>query len=348
MSGKITPVSRRRLQVGDHAPIFACPDSDGVRFEFKSHVLGKPVVMVFNGDTPLPQLAPMLRGIDDDTAQVLAFVPADVAATAAAKAGAGWSYRTMADDTGEITGGFASLSGVTAPAVYVLDPNQRIADIVPLDGSDGLVARINACIQAVRFDGAATCVQRVAPVLLVPNVLDAAECAWVIDLWRDGEKQEGTVGYGKSKGDKDLVNRDFKRRLDYVIKDGQLQETITNLTMTRLVPEIEKILHFRNWQLEAFRVGCYTAENAGFFNIHRDNLNTASKYRRFALTINLNTGEYEGGDLRFPEYGPEVYRPPLGGAILFSCSMLHEVVPVTKGARYTLLSFLVEPPAKGP
>ena len=303
--------------------------------------------MVFSGGTPLSKVAPMLRGVDDASAQVLAFVPANVAEAAAAKPSSRWPYRTMADETGEITEGFSSLSGVSAPAVYVLDPNQRIADIVPLDGSDDLVTRINAGIQAVSFDGPATCVQQVAPVLLVPNVLDANECTWIIDLWRSGEKQEGTVGYGKSMGDKDLVNRDFKRRLDYVIKDAGLQEAITNLTMTRLVPEIEKILHFRNWQLEAFRVGCYTAEDAGFFNIHRDNLNAATKYRRFALTINLNTGEYEGGDLRFPEYGPEVYRPPLGGAILFSCSMLHEVVPVTKGARYTLLSFLVEPPVKG-
>ncbi len=51
------------------------------------------------------------------------------------------------------------------------------------------------------------------------------------------------------------------------------------------------------------------------------------------LTINLNTPEY-------PEYGPERYCPPAGGAIIFSCSLLHEAPPVTKGRRFTLLSFL--------
>ncbi|MBL8709410.1 MAG: 2OG-Fe(II) oxygenase, partial [Rhodospirillaceae bacterium] len=71
-----------------------------------------------------------------------------------------------------------------------------------------------------------------------------------------------------------------------------------------------------------------------------DNLSPSTADRRFALTINLNTPEYEGGELVFPEYGPERYSPPAGGAILFSCSLLHEALPVTKGARFTLLSFL--------
>jgi len=53
----------------------------------------------------------------------------------------------------------------------------------------------------------------------------------------------------------------------------------------------------------------------------------------------LNEG-YEGGHLRFAEYAPHLYRPVAGGAIAFSCSLLHEVLPVTRGLRYVLLSFL--------
>jgi len=60
--------------------------------------------------------------------------------------------------------------------------------------------------------------------------------------------------------------------------------------------------------------------------------------------VNLNDG-YEGGELHFPEYGPHLYRPEAGGAILFSCSLLHEVLPVTRGRRFTLLSFLRDPAA---
>src|SRR5215218_10306224 len=71
----------------------------------------------------------------------------------------------------------------------------------------------------------------------------------------------------------------------------------------------------------------------------RDNLSPATAHRRFALTLNLNDG-YQGGQLRFPEYGPELYRPAPGAALLFSCSHLHEVLEVTAGRRFVLLSFL--------
>ncbi len=57
------------------------------------------------------------------------------------------------------------------------------------------------------------------------------------------------------------------------------------------------------------------------------------------MTLNLNTGEYEGGHLRFPEYGPHLYKPGLGDAVVFSCSLVHQALPVTSGTRYVLLSF---------
>ena len=66
-----------------------------------------------------------------------------------------------------------------------------------------------------------------------------------------------------------------------------------------------------------------------------------------ALTLNLNDG-YQGGQLRFPEYGPELYRPALGAALLFSCSHLHEVLEVTAGRRFVLLSFLFGEEARRP
>jgi predicted 2-oxoglutarate/Fe(II)-dependent dioxygenase YbiX len=55
--------------------------------------------------------------------------------------------------------------------------------------------------------------------------------------------------------------------------------------------------------------------------------------------VNLNES-YDGGHLRFPEFGPHLYRPAPGGAVVFSCSHLHEVTRVTGGRRFALLSFL--------
>lgn len=57
------------------------------------------------------------------------------------------------------------------------------------------------------------------------------------------------------------------------------------------------------------------------------------------MTLNLNAESYSGGYLTFPEYGPQLYRPRTGEAVVFSCSMLHEATDVTEGRRFVLLSF---------
>jgi predicted 2-oxoglutarate/Fe(II)-dependent dioxygenase YbiX len=59
------------------------------------------------------------------------------------------------------------------------------------------------------------------------------------------------------------------------------------------------------------------------------------------VTINLNDG-FDGGELWFPEFGTRRYRPQLGGAVVFSCSLLHEATPVTRGLRYATLPFLYD------
>ena len=75
-------------------------------------------------------------------------------------------------------------------------------------------------------------------------------------------------------------------------------------TGPRLVTELYKAFHFDGFGLETFRAVCYDAADAGFFNVHRDDVVGSQKNRRYAVTVNLNTEDYEGGDLRFPRrYG---------------------------------------------
>jgi predicted 2-oxoglutarate/Fe(II)-dependent dioxygenase YbiX len=37
-----------------------------------------------------------------------------------------------------------------------------------------------------------------------------------------------------------------------------------------------------------------------------------------------------------------LFSPPAGGAVVFSCSLLHEATPVTRGKRYVFLPFLYD------
>jgi predicted 2-oxoglutarate/Fe(II)-dependent dioxygenase YbiX len=81
-------------------------------------------------------------------------------------------------------------------------------------------------------------------------------------------------------------------------------------------------------------------DTGGYFLRHRDNSAPAIAFRQFAVSINLNSGQYDGGHLLFPEYNDYRYRPGLGAALVFSAILLHEATPVLKGARSVLLTFV--------
>jgi predicted 2-oxoglutarate/Fe(II)-dependent dioxygenase YbiX len=110
----------------------------------------------------------------------------------------------------------------------------------------------------------------------------------------------------------------------------------------RLAPEILKAFQFHATRIERHIVACYDSGTGGYFRPHRDNTTKGTAHRRFAVSLNLNTGEYEGGLLRFPEFGWQTYLAPVGGAVVFSCSLLHEATPVTSGRRYAYLPFLYD------
>ena len=155
-----------------------------------------------------------------------------------------------------------------------------------------------------------------------------------------GGHTSGMISTGNSENNAEVIDYGFKCRKDHLIEDWNLDKKIANMLGPRLGPEVEKIHYYENWTFEKFRIGCYEDTDAGFFKTHRDNFNEKLKNRRYAVSINLNAEDYEGGDLRFPEYGHHLYRPPTGGAVVFTCSLQHEVRPVTKGRRFVFLTFL--------
>jgi predicted 2-oxoglutarate/Fe(II)-dependent dioxygenase YbiX/peroxiredoxin len=180
-----------------------------------------------------------------------------------------------------------------------------------------------------------------APVLTVPHLFEPQLCRALIQLY---EQQGGTEsGFmrdvaGKTVG---IIDPVMKRRKDCTIEEGELRQAINARLVRRLRPAIKRAFQFEATRIERYIVACYEAE-AGHFKPHRDNTTLGTAHRRFAVTINLNAGDYEGGDLRFPEFGRRTYRAPTGGAIVFSCSLLHEATPVTKGRRYAFLPFLYD------
>lgn len=181
-----------------------------------------------------------------------------------------------------------------------------------------------------------------APVLVVPRVFEPGFCdRLVAEYDRLGGTDSGFVRSDAAGRTVPVVDHTHKRRADLVLTDPELRAGMKERIERRLLPEIRRAFQFTATRIERYLVACYDAQDGGHFRPHRDNTTKGTAHRRFAVTINLNTG-YTGGDLRFQEFGHTTHRAPLGGAIVFSCSLLHEATPVTSGRRYCTVPFLYD------
>jgi len=225
--------------------------------------------------------------------------------------------------------------------LLLLDPMLRVLEAAPLESAPALLARLAALPPPERHAG----MEVPAPVLVLPRLLEPALCQRLIALH---ETQGGTPsGFMREVDGRTVLVRDpaHKRRADLTIADPALLEGLRQRLASQLVPALRWAFQFEATRIERYIVACYDAAEGGHFRAHRDNTTSATAHRRFAVTVNLNAGNYEGGELCFPEFGPRTYRAPTGGAIAFSCSLLHAVRPVTRGRRYAFLPFLYDEPA---
>jgi predicted 2-oxoglutarate/Fe(II)-dependent dioxygenase YbiX/peroxiredoxin len=221
------------------------------------------------------------------------------------------------------------------PFWLVLDPMLRVLHAAPLSEAEAVLALVAALPPCRRHAGG----EVPPPVLIIPRVFETAFCQHLIRLYEANGGQES--GVMRQEGNYTVLanHPEFKRRRDYTILDERTKAALHRRIERRLAPEIRKAFQFQPTRIERFIVACYDAADAAHFKPHRDNTTKGTAHRRFAVTINLNH-DFEGGDLRFPEFGSRTYRAPVGGAIVFSCSLLHQVTRVTRGIRYATLPFL--------
>ena len=184
---------------------------------------------------------------------------------------------------------------------------------------------------------------RPAPVLIVPGVFDREFCGQLIAYLDAAEPQRGGT-FDNIAGRNEQTRPDSKIRRDLTVTSSSLHSKIENLVGRRVVPEIKRAYDFPVTGGSKFKLCRYDGHEGGKFRPHRDNVVPGVAWRRFALSLLLNdAAEYQGGGMRFLEYSDNVYRADAGDAIVFSCSLLHEVTTVTQGSRYVLLAFLYGP-----
>lgn len=187
--------------------------------------------------------------------------------------------------------------------------------------------------------------RRHAPILLIPDALGPELRAVIMaqferELPTHLSDGRATVGFDLEPGDFYVEHEgEYGRMLQLVMRGTELTRQLDEI-LTRVVqPAIAKAFQTRSSSREHWLATRYEAPT-GFVAAHRDNATPATKHRNFTLTVNLNGGAYEGGELRFPEYGPELYAPDPGTAVIWSAAVLHEVLPVTRGQRFIIGSHL--------
>ena len=318
---------------GERAPDLVLASSDGTPMRYYAQAGGRPALLVFADEAcvaRLDALAAGLAAIGDAVLTVHVVGPPELA-------GHDLRFPLLQDPDGRAVGAYRTGG---APTAFLLDPNLRVRATLPLADGARVAADVAELVAELVWDDRRPReITTQAPLLVVPDVLDPERCAELIAVWeQQGHSQTGVEAATDGRRGEQR-NAQLKRRRDHVVQDPQRSRELASRIGRRVMPELSKAFAYRASRFEGFKIACYQASDRGFFSAHRDNLSPATAHRRFALTLNLNDG-YQGGQLRFPEYGPELYRPAPGAGLLFSCSHLHEVLAVTAGRRFVLLSFL--------
>ncbi len=326
------PGMPRPLEPGDIAPVFQLVASGGEEIDPNGdHVAGRPLVFVFRpAGAALPEgLAPLAAKAR--AAGGRAFV---ITSGSSAPKDAPDGYEPLHDADGKV----ASLYGVAkASRIVTLAPNRHVAAI----GADA--AEAIAALEKIAARRAETASH--PPILVIPDVFSRADCQKLIGIYTMTghtflEPSHGAHPPGMGDYKMRIPEYGRKDRIDHWVVTPETNAFIDDRLKRRVFPEVRKAFQYKITRREAYRIGCYEGERGGELHGHRDNTKPNVAHRRFACSVNLNSEQFEGGGIRFPEFNATEYRPETGAAIVFSSSLLHEPMHVTSGKRYVLLSFI--------
>lgn len=330
------------LRPGDPAPWFVGATSANPQYVFAS-TAGRYVALCFVDSSRSPAgramqgLIATRRALFDDATLALFGVTADAEDREQVVddlPGVRWFH----DPAREIAGQFGLVQGADEGTWLILDPTLRVVAV----GGLAQLAQLGTIAAQLPPVALHAGVEISAPVLLTPRVFEPDFCRRLIALYEAQGGHERGFMVERDGKTVEVADHAFKRRADHVMEDAELRRACLTRISRRLAPEIQKAFQFKATRMERYLIGRYDSAVGGHFRPHRDNTTKGTAHRRFAVTLNLNAEAYEGGELVFPEFGPKRYKPPTGGAVVFSCSLMHEATPVTRGVRYAFLPFLYD------
>jgi PKHD-type hydroxylase len=182
------------------------------------------------------------------------------------------------------------------------------------------------------------------------NVFTAEECEKIIKIGTSGT-HASPLTYG-AVGDLNSVKKNIKeiakiRRspISWIRNDipdnhwiyHRLQEVIKTIN--------DQFFNFELTEIQSLQFTSYDAQEKGFYGKHIDMMHRGNGTRKLSLTIQLSDpSDYAGGDLLLhTAENPERPQRVQGTGIFFPGYTLHEVTPVTKGRRYSLVAWVLGP-----
>lgn len=180
--------------------------------------------------------------------------------------------------------------------------------------------------------------------LVWPGEVDNSTCDKIIE---QGLKLKSDVGIV---GDDSTARADISVRSSIVgwFNDYEVP-WITNIISNYINQANRKNFGFDiSYGIQGVQFSSYTAVKSGRYDWHVDTFHssTAPSDRKLSFCIQLSDpSTYEGGEFEFRGCDPldnDLFKPK-GSILIFPSIFEHRVLPVTKGVRYSLVSWIEGP-----
>lgn len=142
---------------------------------------------------------------------------------------------------------------------------------------------------------------------------------------------------------------DHRRSFTSWIQSNEHTSWIYQRLADLILQNNERFFNFDLTMIENLQFTYYSSEEKGCYKTHVDPLNWKLPHnRKLSLVMQLSDPEdYTGGDLKlYTSHDPIIIEKQKGMVICFPSYTLHEVTPVIKGERYSLVAWIHGPAFK--
>jgi PKHD-type hydroxylase len=182
------------------------------------------------------------------------------------------------------------------------------------------------------------------------NLFSTEECQSIINMLKSGDL---TLNYSStSLGSSEHITTS-KIRISPVswIRSDKPENTWIFEKIVKCIEEVNnEYFNYDLKEIQSLQFTVYDSEEKGFYDKHIDiePVLINGVMRKLSLSVQLSEPEdYEGGSLLLHVGGNPIEAPKnRGTAIFFPSYSLHEVTPVTKGIRYSLVAWITGPKFK--